>query len=338
LSASELDDLMLGGARWAVKRGFGRAADLETIEEDGVMAGADPDAVSSEAKQRQRDQLGTLGSGNHYLEVQEVVEIFAPEIAAAYQLRAGEVVVSIHCGSRGLGHQIGTDYLKSMLAEAGRHGIALPERELACAPIDSATGRHYLGAMRAAMNCAMANRQVIAHLVRETFREIFSAADLTLLYDVSHNTCKEEEHEVDGRKRRLFVHRKGATRAFGPGHPAVPAVYRSFGQPVLIGGSMGTASYILAGTTEGMGRAFGSAVHGAGRSLSRHEATKRWKGRAVVDTLAGHGILIRSPSLRGVAEEAPGAYKDVGAVVDAAEQAGLARKVARVRPLVCVKG
>ena len=188
------------------------------------------------------------------------------------------------------------------------------------------------------MNCAMANRQVIAHLVRETFREIFSAADLTLLYDVSHNTCKEEEHEVDGQKCRLFVHRKGATRAFGPGHRAVPAVDRSVGQPVLIGGSMGTASYVLAGTTEGMGRAFGSAVHGAGRSLSRHEATRRWKGRAVVDALAGHGILIRSPSLRGVAEEAPGAYKDVGAVVDAAEQAGLARKVARVRPLVCVKG
>jgi tRNA-splicing ligase RtcB len=338
LSASELDDLMLGGACWAVKRGFGRAADLETIEEDGVMAGADPDAVSPEAKQRQRDQLGTLGSGNHYLEVQEVVEIFAPDIASAYQLRAGEVVVSIHCGSRGLGHQIGTDYLKSMLTEAGRHGIALPERELACAPIDSALGRRYLGAMRAAMNCAMANRQVIAHLVRETLFEIFPSADVTLLYDVSHNTCKEEEHEVDGQPQRLFVHRKGATRAFGPGHPAVPAVYRSVGQPVLIGGSMGTASYILAGTTEGMGRAFGSAVHGAGRSLSRHEAMRRWKGRAVVDTLAGHGILIRSPSLRGVAEEAPGAYKDVGAVVDAAEQAGLARKVARVRPLVCIKG
>ena len=303
-----------------------------------TMAGANPDAVSSEAKKRQRDQLGTLGSGNHYLEIQEVVEIFAPEIAAAYQLRAGEVVVSIHCGSRGLGHQIGTDYLKSMLAESGRHGIALPERGLACAPIASPLGRRYLGAMRAAMNCAMANRQVIAHLVRETFSEIFPAAELTLLYDVSHNTCKEEEHEVDGQKRRLFVHRKGATRAFGPGHPAVPAVYRSVGQPVLIGGSMGTASYVLAGTTESMRRAFGSAVHGAGRSLSRHEATRRWKGRAVVDTLAGHGILIRSPSLRGVAEEAPGAYKDVGAVVDAAEQAGLARKVARLRPLVCIKG
>ena len=338
LSASELDDLMLGGAGWSVKRGFGKSADLETTEEDGVMAGADPDAVSPEAKKRQRDQLGTLGSGNHYLEVQEVVEIFAPDIATAYQLRAGEVVVSIHCGSRGLGHQIGTDYLKSMLAETVRHGIALPERELACAPIDSELGQRYLGAMRAAMNCAMANRQVIAHLVRETFSEIFPAVELTLLYDVSHNTCKEEEHEVDDRRCRLFVHRKGATRAFGPGHPALPAVYRSVGQPVLIGGSMGTASYILAGTTEGMGRAFGSAVHGAGRSLSRHEAMRRWKGRAVVDALAGHGILVRSPSLRGVAEEAPGAYKDVGAVVDAAEQAGLARKVARLRPLVCVKG
>jgi len=338
LSPSELDDMMLTGAEWSVKKGFGGAVDLHTIEEKGTVAGADPDAVSREAKNRQRDQLGTLGSGNHYLEVQEVMEIFAPEIAAAYQLRAGEVVVSIHCGSRGLGHQIGTDYLKAMLGEAGRHGIELPERELACAPIESGLGRRYLGAMRAGMNSAMANRQVIGQLVRQAFADIFPSSTLTLLYDVSHNTCKEEEHEVDGEKRVLFVHRKGATRAFGPGHPAVPEVYREVGQPVLIGGSMGTASYVLAGTAEGMGIAFGSAVHGAGRTLSRHEATRRWKGRAVVDTLAGHGILVRSPSLRGVAEEAPGAYKDVGVVVDSAEEAGLARKVARLRPMVCIKG
>jgi tRNA-splicing ligase RtcB (3'-phosphate/5'-hydroxy nucleic acid ligase) len=338
LSNADMDDMMLAGAAWSVKKGFGSKADLEVTEENGTMEGADPDAVSREAKERQRDQLGTLGSGNHYLEVQEVVEVFSSEIAEAYRLRPGEVVVSIHCGSRGLGHQIGTDYLKSMLGEAKRHGIELPERELACAPVDSALGQRYLGAMRAAMNAAMANRQVIAHLVRESFADIFPTATLSLLYDVSHNTCKEETHDVDGKARRLFVHRKGATRAFGPGHPAVPERYRQVGQPVLIGGSMGTSSYILAGTSRGMGIAFGSAVHGAGRTLSRHEATRRWKGRAVVDTLASHGIVIRSPSLRGVAEEAPGAYKDVSLVVDAAEQAGLASKVARLRPLACIKG
>jgi len=338
LSNAEMDDMMMTGAAWAVKRGFGSKEDLEAIEEHGTMAGAEPEAVSREAKERQRDQLGTLGSGNHYLEVQEIVEIFSPEIAAAYRLRAGDVLVSIHCGSRGLGHQIGTDYLKSMLNEASRHGIELPERELACAPLYSKVGQRYLGAMRAAMNGAMANRQVITHLVRESLADIFPSARIELLYDVSHNTCKEEVHDVDGKARRLFVHRKGATRAFGPGHPDVPESYREAGQPVLIGGSMGTSSYILAGTSESMGIAFGSAVHGAGRILSRHEATRRWKGRAVVDALSGHGILVRSPSLRGVAEEAPGAYKDVSLVVDAAEQAGLARKVARLRPLACIKG
>jgi tRNA-splicing ligase RtcB len=338
LSNADMDDMMMAGAAWAVRKGFGSKADLEAIEEDGSMDGADLDAVSREAKERQRDQLGTLGSGNHYLEVQEVVEVFSPEIAAAYGVRPGEVVVSIHCGSRGLGHQIGTDYLKSMLAESKRHGIDLPERELACAPLHSNLGQRYLGAMRAAMNAAMANRQVIAHLVRESLADIFPSARFDLLYDVSHNTCKEETHEVEGKARRLFVHRKGATRAFGPGHPAVPERYRQVGQPVLIGGSMGTSSYILAGTSQGMGIAFGSAVHGAGRTLSRHEAIRRWKGRAVVDTLASHGIVIRSPSLRGVAEEAPGAYKDVSVVVDAAEQAGLASKVARLRPLACIKG
>ncbi len=338
LSNSAMDDMMLGGAAWSVKKGFGNKVDLEVIEENGTMAGADPDAVSREAKERQRDQLGTLGSGNHYLEVQEIVEVFSPEMAEAYQVRAGEVVVSIHCGSRGLGHQIGTDYLKSMLGESKRHGLELPERELACAPIESNLGQRYLGAMRAAMNAAMANRQVIAHLVRESFVDLFPSTELRLLYDVSHNTCKEETHEVEGRARRLFVHRKGATRAFGPGHPAVPERYRQVGQPVLIGGSMGTSSYILAGTSQGMGIAFGSAVHGAGRTLSRHEATRRWKGRAVVDTLASHGIVIRSPSLRGVAEEAPGAYKDVSLVVEAAEKAGLASRVARLRPLACIKG
>jgi tRNA-splicing ligase RtcB len=306
------------------------------MEEQGGVAGADPDAVSFEAKHRQRDQLGTLGSGNHYLEVQAVTEIYDADSAAAFGLRVGDVVLSVHCGSRGLGHQIGTDYLKSMLGEAKASGLDLPERELACARLDSELGRDYLGAMRAAINCAMANRQVITHFAREAFVVVFPAAALTLLYDVSHNTCKEELHEVDGSPRRLFVHRKGATRAFGPGHPDVPEPYRSVGQPVLVGGSMGTASYVLVGASDGV--AFSSAVHGAGRTLSRHEATRRWKGQSIVNDLASRGIFIRSPSLRGLAEEAPGAYKDINTVVDAAETARLARKVAKLVPLACVKG
>jgi tRNA-splicing ligase RtcB len=338
LGPAELDALMLGGARWAVEQGYGLAEDLSLIEEGGAIAGAQPDVVSPEAKHRQRDQLGTLGSGNHYLEVQTVVEIFDDAIAKAYGLATGDVVLSIHCGSRGLGHQIGTDYLKSMLAEAKRHAIDLPERELACAPIDSKLGRDYLGAMRAGINCALANREVITHFAREAFAEVCPDARLGLVYDVSHNTCKEEEHDVDGKRRRLFVHRKGATRAFGPGNPAVPEVYRSVGQPVLVGGSMGTASYILAGTAASETVAFGSAVHGAGRTLSRHEATRRWKGNAVVHDLSSRGIFVRSPSLRGLAEEAPGAYKDISAVVDAAETAQLARKVAKLVPVACVKG
>jgi tRNA-splicing ligase RtcB len=214
----------------------------------------------------------------------------------------------------------------------------LPDRELACAPIDSALGRAYLGAMRGGINCALANRQIITHLVRQAFAEVAPRARLPLLYDVSHNTCKVEEHVVGGRPRRLFIHRKGATRAFGPGHPDVPPAFRAVGQPVLIGGTMGTASYILAGTTESMGLAFGSACHGAGRSMSRHQATRQWKGREVVDDLARRGIVIRSASYRGVAEEAPGAYKDVSAVVEAADRANLARAVARLEPVVCVKG
>jgi tRNA-splicing ligase RtcB len=336
LGPSELDDLMVQGARWAVEHGHGTAADLAFMEEQGTVPGAHPDAVSAEAKHRQRDQLGTLGSGNHYLEVQAVAEIHDDGIAAAYGLRAGDVVLSIHCGSRGLGHQIGTDYLKTMLGEAKQYGLDLPERELACAPLDSRIGRAYLGAMRSASNCALANREVLTHFARAAFAEVFPSASLTLLYDVSHNTCKEETHEVDGSSRRLFVHRKGATRAFGPGHPELPGAYREAGQPVLVGGSMGTASYVLAGV--GGGPAFASAVHGAGRTLSRHEATRRWQGKAIVRDLAGRGIFLRSPSLRGLAEEAPGAYKDIDRVITAAAAAGLARPVARLVPLACVKG
>lgn len=338
LTDSEMDAMLTGGARWAVERDYGTLEDLERIEEHGCMAGAKPEEVSYHAKERQRDEVGTLGSGNHYLEVQYVAEVHDALTAEAFGLHAGDVVVSIHCGSRGLGHQIGTDFLRKMAVAAGNYGIALPDRELACAPINSPVGQTYLGAMRAAINCALANRQVITHLARKAFAELFPSARLPLLYDVSHNTCKLETHVVDGERRRLFVHRKGATRAFGPGHPDLPAALQATGQPVLIGGSMGTCSYILAGTRESMERSFGSSCHGAGRSMSRHEALKKWQGRELVRQLADQGILIRTPSYRGVAEEAPGAYKDVSAVVDAADQAKLSRKVARLLPLVCIKG
>jgi tRNA-splicing ligase RtcB len=338
LSDSEMEAMLTGGARWAVGRGYGSEADLEHIEEAGCIASADPAALSQRARERQREEMGTLGSGNHYLEVQWVTEVHDAAAAAAFGLGAGRAVVSIHCGSRGLGHQVGTDYLRDMALAAPSFGLALPDRELACAPIQSSLGRRYLGAMRAAMNCALANRQILTHLCREAFRRILPDAEWRLLYDVSHNICKEEMHVVEGQPRRLHVHRKGATRAFGPGHAAVPDAMQPHGQPVLVGGSMGTASYVLAGSANGEALSLSSACHGAGRSMSRHQATRQWHGRQLVDELAARGILIRSPSLRGVAEEAPGAYKSVEQVVDVAEKAGLARKVARLEPLICVKG
>ncbi len=338
LSDEELDAMLSGGAAWAVARGYGGEADLDRIEESGCMVGAQPACVTGRARERQRREMGTLGSGNHYLEVQEITEVFAPEAAAAFGLERGKVVVSIHCGSRGLGHQIGTEFLRDMVMAAPEFGIALADRELACAPITSPLGQRYLGAMRAAINCAFANRQIIGHLTREVFARLFPQAELPLLFDVSHNTCKVETHRIDGGSREVFIHRKGATRAFGPGHPDLPADLRDTGQPVFIGGTMGTASYVLAGAEGNETRGFSSACHGAGRQMSRHQARKRWRGRQVVDALAARGILIRSPSFRGVAEEAPGAYKDVAAVVDAAQKAGLARKVVRLEPVVCVKG
>jgi tRNA-splicing ligase RtcB len=302
------------------------------------MSGANPDAVSDQAKRGQRDEMGTLGSGNHYLEVQEVVERYDDTAADRFGLERGDILVSIHCGSRGLGHQIGTEFLRRMVVTAGQHGIELPDRELACAPLDSRVGRDYLGAMRAAINCALANRQILTQLARRAFERVLPEAELSLLYDVSHNTCKLERHPTAKGRQELYIHRKGATRAFGPGHPDLPSTYREVGQPVLIGGSMGTASYILRGTTEGEAKAFSSACHGAGRAMSRRAAGKRWRGQQVVDELAARGILIRSPSRRGVAEEAPGAYKDVIAVVEASVRAGLAGKVARLHPLICIKG
>ncbi|MBH2043625.1 MAG: RtcB family protein [Comamonadaceae bacterium] len=338
LNAAQMHDMLTGGARWAVGHGWGEVADLERIEERGQMLHAKPSYVSEQARRRQRDEMGTLGSGNHYLEVQEVTEVFDPPAALTYGMARGDVMVMIHCGSRGLGHQIGTEFLQRMVAEAPAHGLLLPDRELACAPIHSPLGQEYLGAMRAAINCALANRQILTALVREVFADVLPSPRLPLLYDVSHNTCKAEDHMVDGSRRTLHVHRKGATRAWGPGHPDLPPALQPAGQPVLIGGSMGTGSYVLAGMASSEDRAFSSACHGAGRAMSRHQALRTWHGRAVIDALADRGILIRSPSSRGVAEEAPGAYKDVTAVVDAAEAAGLARKVARLEPLICVKG
>lgn len=338
LSGAQMDAMLSGGSKWAVQHGWGSSADLERIEEQGQMLHAKPKCVSEQAKQRQREEMGTLGSGNHYLEVQEVTAVFDDGIASAYGLRQGDIVVMIHCGSRGLGHQIGTEFLRRMVEAAPSYGLTLPDRELACAPIESDLGQEYLGAMRAAINCALANRQILTQLVRDVFAALLPAAQLPVLYDVSHNTCKLETHSVDGTPRELYVHRKGATRAWGPGHAGLPQALRAWGQPVLIGGSMGTGSYILAGTQASEALAFSSACHGAGRAMSRHQALKTWDGRVVIDELAQRGILVRSPSARGVAEEAPDAYKDVNAVVDAAHAAGLARKVARLAPLVCVKG
>jgi tRNA-splicing ligase RtcB (3'-phosphate/5'-hydroxy nucleic acid ligase) len=338
LDDAEMDAMLRGGAAWAVGRGYGVFEDLQRIEERGCMKGARPGDVSDRAKARQRDEMGTLGSGNHYLEVQRVAEVFDAAAGDALRLKPGDAVVSIHCGSRGLGHQIGTEFLKKMTLAASGYGLTVPDRELACAPIASPMGESYLGAMRAAVNCALANRQIITHLVRQAFARALPRAELRLLYDVSHNTCKVETHVIGGRPRKLFVHRKGATRAFGPGHPDLPPALAGIGQPVLIGGTMGTASYILVGAPGSMRLSFGSSCHGAGRRMSRHQALTQWHGRQVVDELAARGILVRSVSRRGVAEEAPGAYKDVTAVVDAAHEAGLSLKVARLEPMVCVKG
>jgi len=338
LDATDMDAMLAGGAAWAVERGWGEARDLERMEEHGKMSGARPANVSERARERQRREMGTLGSGNHYLEIQAIVDIYDVKVAEVFGLSLDDVVVTIHCGSRGLGHQIGTEFLKEMLLTAKASGIELVDRELACAPIHSEVGERYLGAMRAAINCALANREILGHYARRVFLHFFPNCDLRLLFDVSHNTCKVETHAVEGKPRQLFVHRKGATRAFGPGHESLPDALRPVGQPVLIGGSMGTGSYILVGEAAAENKAFASACHGAGRAMSRHAALKEWSGRKVVDELAERGIIIKSPSMRGVAEEAPGAYKDVSAVVIAAEQAGLARRVARLRPLICIKG
>jgi tRNA-splicing ligase RtcB len=338
LSPVQIDEMLVGGAAWAIQKGYGVQDDLEYIEEHGRVDGAEPDQVSDTAKKRQYREMGTLGSGNHYLEVQVVADVYDEKAALAMGLRKDDIVISVHCGSRGLGHQIGTDALKNLAYAVQKYNINIKDRELVSAPINSNEGKRYFGAMSAGINCALANRQIITHLVREIFTEVFPEGHIKMLYDISHNTCKVETHIIHGKKKRLYVHRKGATRAFGPGQIDLPLEYQHIGQPVLIGGTMGTSSYILVGTEEGMKTAFGSACHGAGRAMSRTQAKKRWHGREVIKSLDEQGVIIRGHSYSGIAEEAPESYKDVTEVVEAAHHANLARKVARVKPIGCVKG
>ncbi len=338
LSLKELDRVLLGGAAWAVGQGYGSPEDLAFVEEHGRLEGADPSKVSKKAKERQFKQVGTLGSGNHYLEVQYVEEIFDYKAAAAFGLEKDQVVISIHCGSRALGHQIGTDYIQILGRAAKKYNIPIRERELVCAPINSQEGRDYYGAMACGVNCALANRQVLSHLVKRVLKRVIPGVECRLIYDVSHNTCKIEGHKVNGQRKTLYVHRKGATRAFGPDHEELPDIYRKVGQPVFIGGTMGTCSFILAGTSRGEELAWSSACHGAGRSMSRRQALKRWKGKSVISSLKRQGIILMAASMKGAAEEAPDAYKDVKRVVEVTHRAGLARKVAMVKPMAVIKG
>src|SRR5580658_2369461 len=342
LTSSEVDEVMVGGARWAVDRGLGRNEDLAVQEEDGRLAGALPAEVSESAHKRGLKQLGTLGSGNHFLEVQTVDQVFQPEFADVLGLAPGRVVVMLHTGSRGLGHQVATDYIARMDHRLVTEGVTLVDRQLSCAPVRSDDGERYLGAMAAAANFAWANRQAITHGVRRAFSTVFERSeddlDLAVVYDISHNMAKVEEHDVDGARRKLLVHRKGATRAFPAGREEVPSAYRPYGQPVLIPGDMRTASYVLAGLPTSMDRSFGSSCHGAGRRLSRHAAVRAFRYEEVTRALAGRGIVVRSASREGVTEEAPGAYKNVEEVVRVAEGAGLTRRVARLVPLGVVKG
>jgi tRNA-splicing ligase RtcB (3'-phosphate/5'-hydroxy nucleic acid ligase) len=333
----ELDRILIQGAAYAVARGHGVDEDLRRCEDGGTLAGADPSQVSDRALKRGAGQVGSLGSGNHFLEVQVVDEILDSPTATAFGLAAGQVCVMIHCGSRGLGHQICSDHVRVMREAMPRYGICVPDAQLACAPVDSPEGRAYLGALAAAANFARANRQLLTEATREAFGRVTGQRDLRLVYDVSHNLAKLETHEVDGQPRRVCVHRKGATRAFPPGSGELPDELRAAGQPVLLPGSMGTASYVLVGADPG--DAFASTAHGAGRAMSRHEAKRRGHGGASLrDELARAGIEVRAGSLRDLPEEAPYAYKDVEEVVRAGELAGLSRRVARLRPIGVVKG
>jgi tRNA-splicing ligase RtcB len=344
LSDSQFSDVIRLGARWAVENDQGVKADLAHCEEEGSMEGAATKAprISEKARRRGRPQLGTLGAGNHYLEVQKVEKIFDESVAKVFGLEKGQVVVMLHCGSRGFGHQVATDYLERMAEAVKKYNIWLPDRQLVCAPATSPEGQDYYAAMKSAVNFAFCNRQVMTHWIREGFEAVFGrdwdALGLHLVYDVTHNICKFETHEVNGSKRDMYVHRKGATRAFGPGNPKIPEDYRPVGQPVLIGGSMGTASYILVGTEQAMKETFGSTCHGAGRAMSRKAAIRKYHGRDIKNALEAKGKVIRSMGTKILAEEAPNAYKDVHIVVDSVHGADISRKVASQIPMGVVKG
>jgi len=342
LSLKEQEGVFKKGASWAVGRGFGDAEDLEHIEEGGCIPGGDPSLISKRALERGRPQLGTLGSGNHFVEIGFVEEVYDEKAADAMGLYKDQVTIFVHTGSRGLGHQVCDDAIRMMLEASRKYQIELPDKQLCCAPIDSKEGRNYLSAMACAANYAFANRQVITHWVRETFervlRESPKTLQLNLVYDVCHNIAKIETHLVGGEKKTLCVHRKGATRAFPPNHPDLPEKYRAIGQPVLIPGDMGTCSYVLAGTERAYKETFGSTCHGAGRVMSRHQAKKAARGRSILRELEDQGIYVKAASMGTLVEEMPEAYKDVSHVVDIVHQAGIGRKVVKLKPLGVIKG
>jgi tRNA-splicing ligase RtcB len=338
MTGKELDAVLTDGAGWAAARGYGTPADCHRIEDYGRLSGAEPGAVSERARERGKTQLGTLGSGNHFLEIQVVDALYDAPTASRFGLRDRQVVVLIHSGSRGLGHQVCTDHLDAMQRSMGRYKLSVCDRQLACVPIGSAEGQSYLRAMTAAANFAFANRQMITHWTREVFRRLIGAGDLTVVYDVCHNIAKTEQHTVDGISRKVLVHRKGATRAFPKGHAALPADLADAGQPVLIPGSMGTASYVLVGTERAMAETFGSSCHGAGRAMSRTQAKRETTTDELFATMKERNILVRGDTRAGLVEEKPDAYKDVDHVVAVIHGAGIARKVARLRPLAVMKG
>ena len=343
ISNKEMDRVLSQGARWAVDNGYGWNEDLDFMEENGCLRDNDPAVISTNAKNRGNNQLGTLGAGNHFLEIQRVDEIYDSEVAAAFGITdVDQVTIMIHTGSRGCGHQICTDYLDVMRKAAKKYNIGLADGQLTCAPIGTPEARQYYLAMNSAANFAWANRQMIMHWVRESFEQVFKQAapqmGLRLIYDIAHNMAKREQHEIDGKKRWVYVHRKGATRAFGPGHPEIPERYRGVGQPVIIPGDMGTASYLLVGTDQAMKETFGSSCHGAGRQMSRKASTKQHRADDIERQLRDGGIYLRAKSKRVVAEEAPGAYKNIDEVVDISHRAGIAKKVVRLKPVGVVKG
>lgn len=338
LSIEELERVCVQGANWALSHGYATEEDLERTEEFGCLEAADPSYASKRAKERGKGQLGTLGAGNHFLEVDVVEEIFHPEAAEVMGLKAGCLAVQIHCGSRGFGHQICTDYVQDFQWAVINYGIDLPDRELVCAPINSPEGQAYLAAMKSAANYAFANRQTLAWHARRSFQEVFGTTSLRQVYDIAHNMAKIETHEIDGEKLTVCVHRKGATRAFGPGFTGLPLEYRPLGQPVLVPGSMGTQSWILLGTKESDRLSFGSSCHGAGRVMSRHKAKRQIRGSSLREKMENEGIAVRAGSMPGLAEEAPKAYKDVDRVVKVVSKAAIAQKVARLHPVAVIKG